>query len=76
MSFSAILSDRDVLNNRNILTLMYAYDVSGHTVISIDLIKYVIWPYEMAKIESVGFCTICISCLSHLFKRKHQMLAY
>ena len=75
MSFSAILSDRDVLNNRNILTLMYAYD-DRDTVISIDLIKYVIWPYEMAKIESVGFCTICISCLSHLFKRKHQMLAY
>ena len=75
MSFSAILRDRDVLNNRNILTLMYAYD-DRDTVISIDLIKYVIWPYEMAKIESVGFCTICISCLSHLFKRKHQMLAY
>ena len=26
MSFSEILSDRDVLNNRNIPTLMYAYD--------------------------------------------------
>ena len=82
MSFSEILSDRDVLNNRNIPTLIYAYynRVSVHTIISIDIIQYVIRLYEMEDIGAVDFCTICISCLSHLFKLiflgKHQMLAY
>ena len=59
MSFSEILSYRDVLNNRNI---------SECTIISIDLIKYVIRRYEMADIDAVEFCSICISCLSYLFK--------
>ena len=68
MSFSGVLRDRDVLNNWNILTLMYVYDVSGITIISIELIKYVIRLYEMADIGAVDFCTICISCLSYLFK--------
>ena len=72
MSFSGVLRDRDVLNNWNILTLMYVYDDRENrriTIISIELIKYVIWLYEMADICAVDFCTICISCLSYLFKR-------
>ena len=70
MSFSGVLRDRDVLNNWNILTLMYVYDDRdiSITIISIELIKYVIRLYEMAHIGAVDICTICISCLSYLFK--------